>query len=161
MRKLAFATLVASMFVLASLVSIPAVSADYDEPKPLLCTVSFSIDLMDPDAHWVGSVAGDVEGTIEIWENWAEYFVVGKAEHFFENFSIYTDDSNFINGTDKGIWTFATLKFRATGFVTDAFGDWSYLAGYKVMMRGFTSEFPPTPPSTNVTASGMMMFAPP
>jgi len=160
-RKLVFAMLVAVMLAALSVSSMPAVAAQDDEPEPLRCTFEMSIDLSVTDPHWQGTVAGDIEGDIHLWERWSDNYVVGATEHFFEDLVIVTDQGD-IKGWDKGVWNFATFKFRAMGWITETTTeDLSDLVGYKMIMQGFTSEFPPTPPSTVVTASGTMMIVPP
>jgi hypothetical protein len=143
-------------------VVVPArlASADSNEPEPLRCTFELSIDLSLPNPHWQGTVSGDMEGEMSLYERFADNYVVGATEHFFEDFVISTDNGD-ITGNDMGIWNFATFKFRAHGFVTDATSDGlEYLVGYKAIMTGFTSEFPPTAPNTIVTATGSIMLVP-
>ena len=148
------------MFALVSILSVATVPARADEPEPLRCTFELSIDIGIPDPHWAGTISGDIEGTIDLWERWSEIRYPGATEHFFEDFTI-TTDQGIIKGFDKGVWNFATYKFRSVGFVTEVTpGDLAYLLGYKAFMIGFTSEFPPSE-GTIVTGSGTMMLAPP
>jgi len=161
MRKMTFATLVAIMFAFMSVLSVPAVRAGADESAPLRCTIDLSVDVAAANPHWEGPITGAVEGTMQLWEHWSENYVVGATEHFFEDFVIYTSDGSVIKGNDQGIWTFQTLKFRSQGFVTEATGDWAFLVGYRVLTTGFTSEFPPVPPSTVISGWGTVMMVPP
>lgn len=134
--------------------SVPVVAAD--ETEPLRGGMSISIDLsLCPDCHWVGTITGDIEGTVEFWEIWEENYVVGATEHFFETFRI-TTDSGIISGVDRGVWNFATFKFRALGWVTEASGDWAYLVGYKFHEMGITSQFPPPEGTTVVAGTGIL-----
>ena len=159
MRKVLLAVLVACML---SLVVAPVrlASADSDDVEPLLCTFDMSIDLASADPYWSGSISGDIVGTLEVRERWADNYIVGATEHFFEDNVITTDNGNLI-GYDKGVWNFATFKFRAMGWVTEATDGMADLEGYKMIMRGFTSDFPPSPPNTIVTATGTLMLVPP
>lgn len=161
MRKMVFAPLVAVMFAVMSVLSVPVVSAGADESAPLRCTIELSIDVAAADPVWEGPITGAVEGTMQLREHWSENYVVGTTEHFFEDFVIYTADGSVIKGHDQGIWTFHTMKFRSQGFVTEATGDWAFLVGYRVLTTGFTSEFPPVPPSTVISGWGTVTMAPP
>ncbi len=159
MRKMLFAALVTCMFALV-VAPVRAALASDDEPEPLLCTFELTFDTDHPELGWVGTVSGDLEGTLQLNEHFADIFVVGATEHFFEDSVIATENGN-ITGVDKGVWNFGTYKFRATGWVTGATTDeMAYLVGYKMNMMGVTSAFPPTPPDTLVTAMGRIMLAP-
>jgi len=139
--------------------SASGVAAAPKESEPMRCEMAASLDLSDPNAHWVGPVTGcDIEGTLEVFETPANFFP-GQTEHFFETF-ILTTDSGVISGVDNGVWAFNTFKFRANGWITQATGDWSYLVGYKLHESGYTSAFPPTE-GTIVTLSGTMFFVEP
>ena len=135
MRKSPFVLLVTSMFALMSMMSVPAAANWSDEPAPLRCTIEISIDLTAADAHWEGTISGDIVGTIQLWEH--PNIVVGKIMHYFEDF-IITTDGGVIKGFEQGIWSFPTLKFRSVGCVADATGDWAYLEGYRTLQMGFT-----------------------
>lgn len=143
------------MFATVSLLSVAAVSAQSDEPEPLICTLNLSFDAAAENPHWQGSISGAIVGSMEMWEQ-PNNFVVGATEHYFENFTITTTSGDVIKGFDKGIWNFGTYKFRAQGPVTEASGDWAFLVGYDTHSKGFTSAFPPVPPSTVVTGTGTM-----
>lgn len=132
--------------------SAPAVAAA--ETEPLRGEMTISVVFPEcPDCHWAGTISGDIVGTIELWEIWDKIFVVGSTEHYFETFKI-TTSTGVISGVDQGLWNFATFKFRANGWVTEATGDWAYLVGYKVHEMGTTSAPPPAgPPLVTGTAS--------
>jgi len=157
-RKLMFATLVACMLALMSMLSVPAVASKSAEPEPLICTIEITFNANLPNPHWEGTIAGDVEGTLQLWENWSEMFLPGATEHYFEDFVI-TIGEDQIKGIDKGVWNFGTYKFRYNGMVTDATGDWEYLEEYRVHGMGFTSEFPS--PTGIITGTGTMVLVPP
>jgi len=144
------------MFALMSMMSVPAVADEPDEPAPLRCTIEISVDLTAVDAHWEGEISGDIVGTIQLWEH-PDNYVVGKVMHYFEDFIITTSDGAVIQGSEKGIWNFATLKFRSVGCVTDATGDWEYLEGYNTLQMGVTDGL--TGPV--ITGIGIELLMPP
>lgn len=154
MRRLMFASLVAGMFTLMSMLSVPTVTADSDET--LKCTMEIDVFWTTP-AHWEGTIAGDIDGSIEFWENPAK--LVGVLDIFSEDFTIVTDDGTTITGYDVGVYNFKTLKFRANGLVTEvtpATSDWAYLVGYHFHEMGVTTAFVPGEP---VHGEGMMMLS--
>lgn len=159
MRKVLAAAFSAFMLALV-FTSAPVASAQ--ESEPLRAEMEISIDLSVPsaDIHWEGPLTGDIEGAIEFWEHWDENYVVGGTEHFFETFIITTDHGT-ITGVDAGVWNFATFKFRANGWVTEATGDWAYLVGYKMHEMGTTTAFPPPPGSTTVSGTATMFLVEP
>jgi len=145
-KRKAIATMVITLFLTLAVMALPLVSVSAQPMKPLRCEMELTFDLGLPDPHWIGTVTGDIEGTIEFWEFWDQNYVVGKTEHFFERFLITTDGGDTIEGFDQGVWNFGTtFKFRANGWVTEASGDWAYLVGYKMFEIGMTSPFPPSP----------------
>lgn len=148
------------MLALMSVLSVPVVSAQPSEPEPLTCTFVLTYDPNSADPHWIGTISGDIVGVMEMWETPANY-VVGATEHYFEDFKITTSTGSIITGYDKGVWNFATFKFRDIGWVTDAQGDWSFLVGYHVTGMGVTTPFPPVPPMTVVIGTGSTMFTSP
>ena len=155
MRKLLSASLVACMFALMPMLSVPAVADESDEPAPLRCTIDISVDTTAVDVHWEGTISGDIVGTIQLWEH-PDNYVVGKVMHYFEDFIITTTDGDVIQGFEQGIWNFPTLKFRSVGCVADATGDWEHLEGYRTLQMGITSET--TGPV--ITGTGTMMLMP-
>lgn len=159
MRRVLAAAFSAWMLALV-LASAPAALAL--ESESLTAEMQISIDLSVPfkKIHWEGPLTSDIEGTIEFWEHWDQNYVVGGTEHFFETFIIETKHGT-ITGVDEGVWNFATFKFRANGWVTDATGDWAYLVGYKFHEMGTTSQFPPPEGSTIVTGTGTLTLSQP
>ena len=159
MRKLISASLVVCMLALMSVLSVPAVAGPCcDDPLPLECTIEITFNANLPDPHWEGTIAGDVEGTLQLWEQWPEIFFAGATEHYFEDSVIHVGD-DYIKGSDQGVWNFGTLKFSYTGSVTDATGDWSYLVGWNMHGKGVTSEYPND--TGIITGEGTMIFVPP
>ena len=157
-RKLILASLVACMFALMSMLSVPAVAAQSDEPEPLKCAMEIDVFWTTP-AHWEGTIIGDIEGSIEFWEGPAS--AVGMVLHFTEDFTIVTKDGAVITGYEKGVYNLNTFKFRANGFVTDvtpATSDWAYLVGYTFHEIGTTTVFVVGEP---VHGTATMMLSPP
>jgi hypothetical protein len=158
-RKLISASLIACMLALMSMLSVPAIAGPCcDDPLPLKCTIDLVIDLNAPDAHWEGPIAGDVGGTLQLWEHWSEIFFVGATEHYFEDFVILVGD-DYIKGSDQGVYNFGTLRFSYTGSVTDATGAWSYLLGWNMHGKGVAFADPND--ADILTAEGTMMLVPP
>jgi hypothetical protein len=123
------------------LVSVPAVSA-----KTLECNLTIIYNVY-PDAgpnhpgvylYWKGEITGGITGTVYFWET-AKNFIVGKNEHYFEDF--YIDlGTGWISGYDNGVWNFATFKFRAHGRVTAASENYAYLIGNFFFEEGTTTD---------------------
>jgi hypothetical protein len=160
-RKLMFASLVACMLALMSLLSVSAVSGPCCG-EALKCTIELELNPQpngdEPD--WDGAVDGDVQGIYQLRERWDEIFFTGPdvdfptTEHYFENFVIETEDGR-IEGVDQGVFNFVTLKFHYTGSVTVATGYWSYLEGWNLHGQGVVDLSGP------VTATGTMALVPP
>jgi hypothetical protein len=161
LRKVLFATSVACALAFMSMLSVPIASAKSCEPKPLVCTFVLTFDPNAPDPHWEGPIAGDIVGTMQMYERWSDNYVVGGTEHYFEDFIITTSNGDVIKGYDKGVWNFATFKFRDIGWVTEASGDWAFLVGYHVLGMGTTTPYPPVPPETTVVGTGTNAITPP
>ena len=136
MRKIASVALVTCVFSLL-LMATPAVTAKPSEPRALHCMIF--IQVLPPDDHWEGRISGDIQGMFQLWEK-ENNFVVGKVEHYFERWVIYTDGGDVISGNDKGVWSFQTFKFRYNGDVTEASGDWAFLIGYRMHGVGYTTD---------------------
>ena len=142
------------MLALMSMLSVPAVRADSDEP--LKCAMEIDVFWTTP-AHWEGKITGDIDGSIEFWEKPAK--LVGSVDIFSEDFTIVTNDGTTITGCDVGIYNLKTFKFRANGFVTDvtpATSDWAYLVGYHFHELGTTTVFIPGEP---VHGEAVMMLS--
>jgi hypothetical protein len=140
-RVMAIALITFTVLAL-TLVSAPAVSAktlkcdqiiyynEWDEPGP---------NPNHPELeYWKGEITGAITGTCYFWETEKNY-IVGKTEHFFEDFHIDLGDG-WISGHDEGVWNFATFKFRANGWVTSASENYVYLIGSKFHEEGTTTN---------------------
>ena len=142
--------LITALMVALLFASISAVSAQPDAPGVIECVTDIAYD----GDHWSGTVTGcSLEGTIAYWAVQSEYFEAGKTLHFSETFTIWPASGGEINGENRGVWNFSTLKFRANGWVTDASEDWAYLVGYKFREMGTTSNpavLPITAPDTTM-----------
>jgi hypothetical protein len=128
-RKMIVATLVICMFAFMTAFSVPAVRAD----RPLMC--SMEADLVMEPLGWVGTVAGDITGSIVIVENPATF--PGTTEHFDESFTITTTDGIVIKGYDLGVFNLKMFKFVANGMVTEVTSpDLQWLVGYELHFSG-------------------------
>lgn len=139
----------------AALLLLPA-TAMADDEEIYRSDVVISNNFVPPP-HWVGTVTGDITGSVEYWPVPANSYVVGSVKHFYENFTI-TTSVGIIKGYDIGVWNFSTFKFRAEGWVTSATGEWAGLVGYKYHEMGYTT---PLSPPTPIVGTGTMFIAAP
>lgn len=73
----------------------------------------------------------------------AKSYIVGKTEHFFEEWALKFDDDDgggWIAGTVKGVWNLATFKARTQGLITDASPDRVSFIGRIMDSQGVTSN---------------------
>jgi len=128
-RRMIVATLVTCLFVSLTVFSAPAVRAE----RPLTCTLE--ADLVMEPLGWVGTVTGDITGSIVIVENPATF--PGTTEHFDESFIITTTDGVVIKGGDLGVFNLKMFKFVANGAITEVSSpDWQWLVGYEIHFWG-------------------------
>jgi len=142
MRKMLLTPLIACLVALLSMVWMPTVSAKtLKSDVNIVANVYSEAGPNHPNeyVYWKGQITGDITGTVYFWENWEKNYVVGKVEHFFEEF--YIDLGNgWVSGYDKGVWNFATFKFRAHGFVTAASENYAYMIGNVFFEEGTTTD---------------------
>jgi len=143
------------MLALVCVLSMPGIKAQDDEPELLFCTLEADV-VWAPTPHWVGTVSGDISGSIVMMENPATF--PGMTEHFNESFTITTTDGVVIKGYDLGVYNLKTFKFRANGGITEVSApDLQYLVGYKLHEMGTTTPFVI---GGEVHATGIMMLIP-
>jgi hypothetical protein len=106
--------------------------------------------------YWMGVISGDLSGTIYFWELMPDPYLVGNVMHFLEDFYIDFGDG-WVSGYDKGVWNFATFKYRATGWVTDASANYEDLIGCKFHEEGVTNHGPESLP---ITGTGTCFIGP-
>jgi hypothetical protein len=145
--------------VVLLLVAFLATAGAAQAKAPLTCEGSFYTDaLMD---HWEVALTGDVDGTMYVYgDPTREFFFPGKTEHFFETWIVFADDGGWFSGTDAGVWSFVTFKFRANGWVTEASPEWQFLVGHKFHEIGTTTD-PFTGNPFSVSGDSKMFFAGP
>ena len=132
MKKAAVVTLALALLMLI----VPVAPAASAQPKrPLRCELWMQLS-WGPPIQWQGTCTGDIVGSIIVTEGTSSF--PGKTEHYSETFVITTDQGK-IMGSDEGVWSFKTFKWRANGMITDATGDWAYLVGYNVHDIGSTT----------------------
>ena len=155
-RRKMVAAFVTGMFAVVCASSMPGAIAVSDDPNRLVC--AFEADVAwDPVPHWVGTVSGDVAGSIIIMENPATF--PGSTEHFDESWTITTDDGVVLKGYDLGVYNLNMFKFRANGEVTEASSQaLEYLVGYQMHFSGTTT---PLIPGGAVHATGEITLMPP
>lgn len=119
---------------------MPCALAQDDESEPLKCDMAIDVYWTPAPPHWIGTISGDIVGTIQFWEGPATF--PGTTQHFTENFTIRIADGAVINGVDYGVYNLNTYKFRSNGWVTDVTpGEWAFLEGYSFHELGTTTEF--------------------
>ena len=159
MKKVAVVVL-AFALLMVLLVLAPAVSAKTLKCDQTIIYDEYGVPGPHPDhlgetGYWMGEITGDLTGTVYFWEKMPDPYIVGKVMHFSEDF--YIDFGNgWVSGYDKGVWNFATLKFRATGWVTDGSENYEYLIGSKFHEEGFTTN----PDVLPITGEGTSFIGP-
>ena len=88
---------------------------------------------------FVGTVSGDIEGVLYIHLVEAWYPAENKIEHFTEYWYIETE-TGYIQGENKGKWTFSNFAWVANGEVTDASLEYDHLIGSKWQYGGTTND---------------------
>jgi hypothetical protein len=91
---------------------------------------------------WHGTLSGDLAATISFWETPNRLMGSNddKVMQFFEVLLIQPQAGGWMLGTDKGIWNFATFKFRAEGWITDASAGLTDFVGYRYFEMGTTTD---------------------
>jgi hypothetical protein len=140
MKTKLIAALVVAVF-LGGLLAASVASARIVDPMKqsmglLRCELEMDVDWAN--MKWDGTIAGDIDGSITIFEMGASF--PGKTEMFHETWLIETD-SGSISGFDNGVWSFVNFKWVANGRVTAATGSWAYLVGANMHYSGTTTEF--------------------
>ena len=150
------AALVTGMFALVCSLSTISVTAQDDEPERLICSIEADV-VWEPTPHWVGTVSGDITGSLLLMENPATF--PGSTEHFDESCTITTSDGVIIHAYDLGVYNLKAFKFRANGAVTDvSSSEWDYLVGYRMHFSGTTTPLVMGGP---VHATGMIALMAP
>lgn len=154
MRKAGAALIAIAFMVLCVVPAAPASPSKYVPPEPLQGVMDIAytgetcgdlpdtgtfIIVPDPTGCWSGTFEGDITGTVAFWET-ASNYVAGRWERFFEVFTIQPDSGGYINGIQKGTWSFKTLEFSTSGWVTSTSDEWSDLLGYRFHEAGITSD---------------------
>lgn len=88
---------------------------------------------------FVGTVSGDLEGVLYIHLIEAWFPAENKIEHFTEYWYIETD-TGYLQGENKGKWTFSNFKWVANGEVTDASLEYEHLIGSQWQYGGTTNN---------------------
>lgn len=99
-----------------------------------------------PDVpHWEYTLTGDIEGTARVDVHPASVSYPGKTEHWDE-VMVITSGLETITIESKGVWNMnkkPPFKFRTTGTVTEATGDYAYLIGASAHLHGWTDSLIP------------------
>lgn len=140
MKTKVIAALVVAVFLGGLLAASVARARILDplEPSIGLIRCELEMDVDWANMKWDGTIAGDIDGSITIFEMGASF--PGKTEMFHETWVIGTD-SGSISGYDDGVWSFVNFRWVANGRVTAATGSWAYLVGAHMYYSGITTEF--------------------
>ena len=76
---------------------------------------------------------GTVNHYVEDWAIWSETFALYDGQ-----ISDCTPGELLMAGSDRGVWTLKTEKFRSNGTVDEAYGEFSEWLGRNVHQDGFT-----------------------
>ena len=127
-----------AMILVVFALTLVIIPVAFGQPmKPLRCNIEIELSF-DPFG-WDGEISGDIDGTFWITPLGAVF--PGITEHYWEEWFVETDEGT-ITIYQEGVWSFKSFKFKSNGYVTDATGDWTYLIGAKVHVRGLTTPFP-------------------
>jgi len=140
MKTNVIAALVVAIFLGGLLAASVARARIVDPAGPSMGLIRCELE-MDVDwanMKWDGTIDGDIEGSITVFEMGASF--PGKTEMFHETWVIETD-SGSIWGFDNGVWSFVNFRWVANGRVTAATGSWTYLVGAEMHYSGITTEF--------------------
>jgi len=147
-RKMLLVAFLMCTVALLSTLSVPGASTS---PKsPLRCEVVIQLNEGTESPYtWFLTVSGDIEGTGGI--TFIDASFPGITEHYSELWHIDTDNG-MIEAYQKGVWSFKSWKFKSNGYVTVATGDWEYLLGSEMHVRGVTTD----PNVLPLTGTGIM-----
>lgn len=137
-RKLGVLALLLGLLVSVSGVPMAGVWAQPN--KPLRTVMEWDV-VWGPPIGWVGTVSGDIEGTITVTLVDARW--TPKTEHFLETWVIETNTGE-IWGEEEGVAA-PNGRGLANGRITYATGDWTDLEGCRYHWSG-TGEVTPNPP---------------
>lgn len=137
MRKKTIVLYIVSILTLTTVIA-PIVSAQ--PMKPLRCEIE--MDLSWTPFGWDGEISGDIDG--DLWITPLRAVFPGITEHYQEEWFIETAEGT-ITVYQEGVWSFKSFKFKSNGYVSAATGDWAYLEGARVHVRGVTTPFDGTP----------------
>ena len=105
--------------------------------------IEFQQDFNPPDQPYsfIGTVSGDIEGTlyVALIDAWFDPAGV-KVEHFIEEWRIEPESGGYIEGENVGKWTFSNFKWVGNGEVTGASVEYANLIGSKWQYSGTTNS---------------------
>lgn len=156
MRSQIMATILLAVMVVALFVGGVLVAPVGAKRSQKLLRCELSIEVNWAEGKWLGTVAGDIEGSIALTPGEAHY--PGKTEHFFETWVVEGDDGSVLEGFDEGVWRFQNCKWVSNGRVTVASGTLSHLTGARMHTSGTTSEF--LGPGNPLTGTGILLILP-
>jgi hypothetical protein len=129
---------VALAFIIALMPSVDA-APQYRSKMNVL----FNPDFIHGEPIWVGTISGDIDGTMKFWATGPDPAKdIGHPPnfpwqvHFFTEYWEITTKDGWIYGIDKGNTGFSNWRFRMNGEVVDAGGIYGGLVGHQVHMNG-------------------------
>jgi len=146
---------------LTAVLAAPASAKHKQKMEPLVMTANTAAGLPGHETTWYGTMAGDLNGTVESWGldfTPNPLGVVSLPFAVYTGYAIFTTDCGVITTYNMGIWNLDTWEYRASGWVTEATGNWKYLIGWMDYNYGATTD----PNATLVTVTdGFEAFLPP
>ena len=146
MKKLSKVSLKKKLSVVLAALTIIMVFIPTAQAKQYGSTVelSFNPDFSETEPIWVGTISGEIDGTMKFWATGPDPTKdLGHPPgfpwqvHFFTEYWEITDgDGDLIAGIDNGNTGYSNWKYRMNGVVTEATGKYVDLVGHRVHMHG-------------------------
>ena len=96
----------------------------------------FEVEGVSEPFGWSADItSGPLEGGIMYWYNYIAEFK-GSRVYFFEEWEVWYEDTLVLAGYDEGVTRLKNGVFTGNGIVTEAYGDYAYMIGYKEHISG-------------------------
>jgi len=141
MKKLRLTLMLVALAALV-LALMPAASAHPIKPLRAAGTAELVLPAPPDVPHWVYTLTGDIEGIARVDVPFASF--PGKTEHWDE-VMVIRSDLGTITIESRGVWNMNKypFKYRTTGTVTEATGDYAHLIGASAHLHGWTDSIIP------------------
>jgi hypothetical protein len=134
--------LILVVLIALALALVPAASAHPIKPVRAAGTAELVFPPAPDVPHWVYTLTGDIEGLARVDVPAASF--PGTTEHWDE-VMVITSDFGTITVESRGVWNMNKypFKYRTTGIVTEATGEYAYLIGAIAHLHGWTDSIIP------------------